>query len=101
MLPQNNKCSNKEIVVLAKFSLYAWYTSFQWWHCDIESRNSEFGFSGFFLVRALAFKKVITTNVMDKLEGVRFYSSSATTDNEVLSTPFYYSNLKLYPVIGS
>lgn len=50
---------------------------------------------------ALAFKKVITTNVMDKLEGVRFYSSSATTDNEVLSTPFYYSNLKLYPVIGS
>lgn len=55
----------------------------------------------FLCVYALAFKKVITTNVMDKLEGVRFYSSSATTDNEVLSTPFYYSNLKLYQVIGS
>lgn len=33
-------------------------------------------------------KKVITTNVIDKREGVRFYSFSATTDNEVLSTPF-------------
>lgn len=50
---------------------------------------------------AWAFKKVVTSNVMDKLVGVRFYSSSATTDNEVLPTPFYYSNLKLYPVIGS
>lgn len=52
-------------------------------------------------MHTLAFKKVITTNVIDKLEGVRFYSFSATTDNEVLSTPFYYSNLQLYPVIGS
>lgn len=61
-------------------------------------------FQVFFLyvcVHTLAFNKVITTNVMDKLEGARFYSFSATTDNEVLSTPFYYSNLKLYPVIGS
>lgn len=47
------------------------------------------------------FNNVITTNVMDKLEGARFYSFSATMDNEVLSTPFYYSNLKLYPVMGS
>lgn len=60
-----------------------------------------FGCWGFLCVCALAFKKDVTTNVMDKLEGVRFYSSSATTDNEVLSTPFYNSNLKQYPVIGS
>lgn len=52
-------------------------------------------------VHTLAFKKVITTNVIDKLGGVRFYSFSATMDNEVLSTPFYYSNPKLYTVIGS
>lgn len=60
-------------------------------------------FQGFFCmyVHTLAFKKVITTNVIDKLGGVRFYSFSATTDNEVLSTPFYYSNPKLYTVIGS
>lgn len=44
---------------------------------------------------------VVTTNVTDKHVGVRFYSSAATTDNEVLPTPFYYGNLKLYPVIGS
>lgn len=70
---------------------------------DAEFSNSEFGFSGVFCMcrHTLAFKKVITTNVIDKLEGVRFYSFSATTDNEVLSTPFYYSNPKLYTVIGS
>lgn len=62
-------------------------------------------FQGFFFPMCVCtlwlLKKVITTNVIDKLEGVRFYSFPATTDNEVLSTPFYYSNLKLYPVIGS
>lgn len=79
---------------------------------DVPTSNSDFvtltpvtvnlDFQGVFLcVCTLAFKEVTATNVVDKLEGVRFYSSSASTDNEVLSTPFYYSNLKLYRVIGS
>lgn len=42
-------------------------------------------------------QQIFWTNFVD----IRFYSSSDTIDNEVLSTPFYHRYLKLYHVIGS